>query len=115
MQSRAAPSEAGLVQIRSLQIQIDEVPAIALLIMHSRPVSIGVAVAIRPGGLALHRVICGQTGGIAGEQRIDPRPHRRVQIVLGDARHDAMTFISPGMGRSWDEHRHERTARRNEQ
>jgi hypothetical protein len=34
--------------------------------------------------------------------------------VLGDTRHDAMTFIPPGMGRWWDD-RHQRTARPKEQ
>ncbi len=79
-------AEARLVQVRMVELDIDEVPGGRL--------AMALAILVGPGGAA-GEIAGSQRVGVARQQRIDPRPDPRRQVAVGDPALPEDAVITP--------------------
>lgn len=85
---------AGLIEVRAVQLDVDEVPLSRPLVALPGAVAIGVSIPVSPGRCG-GDIVRREVVVIGGEHRDDPGACRRFEVLLGDKRDDLMTFVAP--------------------
>ena len=86
--------ETALVEVRAVELDVDEMPLPSVPISLPRPIADGVSIPVNPcrfrGDIVRREVVV-----IGGEHRAHFGACCRLEILLGNQRNDLMTFVAP--------------------
>ena len=88
--------EAGLVLVRPVYLDVDEVPLPRRVVAHLRRAPVGVAIAVGPRSAA-RDILKGEGIVVGGQQGIEALPRDRCQELLRDERDGHVALVAPGV------------------